>query len=499
MFQLLQSIGLLAITGIMVPLIIHLWNVKQGKTLKIGSIALLKESSRKSARSWKLMDLFLLILRCMLIILLAFLLSEPVRKKPIAPAHKAGWILIEKQNLNETYLKFRDRIDSLRKAGYELHYFNPRFEKIKDPDETLLTWKDTVDSGAISYWTLLKDLNHKLSGDHDVYLFTANRLSRVSGTRPEVHYNLRWYSYSPQDSVSEWIAEAYLDGPDKIRLIKARSERGSTIYSPEVIPATGNGEVLTTFVEGKLTAALKNTTHRIPVTVNISQTTITIFADRFAQDADYLQSALEAIRTYNGRNLKIQRFESITRIPRQQDWLFWLSHRPVPKHLIAKSRFIYKPGKPEIQTTSLKVCGELSITGEPLPIYKRIKADIPNQGASVWEDGFGSPVLTVKKTGQSADYAFYSRLDPSWSDLPWREEFPGYLHDLLFKKSDSTLQDKDLRATSQLQPYLQLSSPVKKKPAIIEEPLDRLFWLLAIGIFSLERILSHRKRRLSHG
>ena len=66
MLQLLNPIWLFAIGGIVIPLIIHLWNIKKGKTLKVGSISLLGESSRQSAKSLKLIDLLLLFLRCLL-------------------------------------------------------------------------------------------------------------------------------------------------------------------------------------------------------------------------------------------------------------------------------------------------------------------------------------------------------------------------------------------------------------------------------------------------
>lgn len=498
MFQLLQSIGLLAIAGITVPLIIHFWNVKQGKTLKIGSIALLKESSRKSARSWKLRDLLLLTLRCLLIILLAILLSEPIWKKQIAPSRKAGWVLIEKQNLSETYSKFRFRIDSLRQAGYELHYFNPGFEKVKNPDEALQIQKDTIKQEALSYWTLLKELDQKIEGNQDVYLFTLNRLSRVSGSRPSVNFNLRWYSYTPKDSVAEWIADAYLNGQEQIRLTRARSEGSLTIYSTEVIPATGNGEIQTEFVDGKLTAVLKNGPDQTPVTVNTGQMAISIFADQYVQDATYLESALEAIRAYNGRNLKIQRFQDISRIPGQQDWLFWLSDRPVPQRLVATNRFIYKPGKPTEISTVINVSGELSFSGEPVPLYKRIVSNPDITLASIWEDGFGDPILSVKKNRNSSDYLFYSRINPAWNDLPWREEFPGLIHDLLFN-ADSAVNGKDLRTTSQLLPDFQSAASSKKAPVTATVPLHRLFWLLALGVFILERVLAFKKRRATHG
>ena len=103
MFQLLNPIWLFGISGMIIPILIHLWNVKKGKTLKIGSVNLLDESSRQNARSLRLLDLLLLLLRCLLIIILSIFLSEPLWVSSNSSDQKGGWILIEKENFTETY------------------------------------------------------------------------------------------------------------------------------------------------------------------------------------------------------------------------------------------------------------------------------------------------------------------------------------------------------------------------------------------------------------
>ena len=127
MLQLLNPIWLFAIGGIVIPLIIHLWNIKKGKTLKVGSISLLGESSRQSAKSLKLIDLLLLFLRCLLLILLAFILAKPIWNNKNTEETNSGWILIEEENSREIYTNFKPEIDSLIGIGYEFHYFEPEF------------------------------------------------------------------------------------------------------------------------------------------------------------------------------------------------------------------------------------------------------------------------------------------------------------------------------------------------------------------------------------
>ena len=127
MFQLLQPIYLFAIAGILIPVIIHLWNIREGKILKVGSISLLQETARHQARSLKLKDLLLLLLRCLLIIILSFLLAEPVWKKQRSSTNEKGWVLIEKGGVAEAYQQYKAIIDSLKNAGFQFRYFNGGF------------------------------------------------------------------------------------------------------------------------------------------------------------------------------------------------------------------------------------------------------------------------------------------------------------------------------------------------------------------------------------
>ncbi|MFO7720744.1 MAG: BatA domain-containing protein, partial [Gillisia sp.] len=70
----------LALLGLAVPLAIHLWSKKEGRTIKIGSIQLLKQSDPKKSSSIKLNELWLLILRLLVISILVLILTTPQLK-----------------------------------------------------------------------------------------------------------------------------------------------------------------------------------------------------------------------------------------------------------------------------------------------------------------------------------------------------------------------------------------------------------------------------------
>ena len=99
MFQFLNPIWFFGAAALLIPVLIHLWNIRSGKVLKVGSISLINAASRKSSRSFKLLDIPLFILRCLLLFILALLLALPVWQKKIEAAKVKGWVLFPKENL----------------------------------------------------------------------------------------------------------------------------------------------------------------------------------------------------------------------------------------------------------------------------------------------------------------------------------------------------------------------------------------------------------------
>ncbi|HXO78162.1 MAG TPA: BatA domain-containing protein, partial [Puia sp.] len=73
----LQPIWLAAMAGIVLPVVVHFWNDRRGKVLRIGSISLLEGASQRKAWSRRISDWWLLLLRCLLLMALPMLLAGP--------------------------------------------------------------------------------------------------------------------------------------------------------------------------------------------------------------------------------------------------------------------------------------------------------------------------------------------------------------------------------------------------------------------------------------
>lgn len=241
MLQLVNPIALLALAAVIIPVLIHLWNVRKGKTLKVGSIALLAESSKQPARSRRITNWPLFLLRCLLLLLLAFLLANPVwesRKKNLSK----GWVLVPADHLSIAYQQHGLLIDSLLKTGFELHDLSPTFDNISLEDTA--SFKTTRELTA-SPWMLLKKLDAGLPKNFRVYLFADNQLKHYYGERPTSQLKLYWNELAVSNSTSN-----------------------------DALPDT-------------------------------SSVRITIYAGKNNADAHYIKAALRAIDQYTGRDIII--------------------------------------------------------------------------------------------------------------------------------------------------------------------------------------------------
>ena len=353
--------------GIIIPVLIHLWNQKPGKILKIGSIALLTESSKQYARSFRLNELLVLLLRCLLIIFLALVLAKPQWLQPFNPVKQKGWILADKQNLSQVYTHFKPMIDSLIKAGFEFHDFNTGFKKEK-LEEALKSSADTTGKNAVSYWSLIADLDEKIPSKFPLYLFTGSSLKNFRGNKPNSSLDLNWHTYIDTDAVSVSINAAYLISPDSARLVMTNSRPSSTFYTTEDITVSKNQnpDFHITNTENTLLVSFHDSK---PVSIDTSTLHISIFTDSYIHDARYLQAAIEAIQQFSRKKIKVTVINNEANIPSKQDWLFWLSAQPLKNIDQANNILTYEKGK-EQTVHSWLTAKNMQLASQRISLYK---------------------------------------------------------------------------------------------------------------------------------
>ncbi|MBW4888291.1 BatA domain-containing protein [Mucilaginibacter sp. HMF5004] len=490
----LNPIWFLAVAAVLIPVVIHLWNITPGKTLKVGSIALMGEASRQSSRSFRLLDILLLMLRCLILVSLAGLLAMPLLSHLANNSKIKGWVMIPGNNFKETYARFKKPVDSLTAAGYEFHYFNAGFAKAN----LLEVLKDTTkvtDSTAANYWDMLARLNGKAPARLPVYLFTDNAAKHFGGNKPTIIANLKWQTYSPADSTSEWLEKAWFTKDNNIRVVKGDSHQYGTTFSTYTVqPGQSNALFNAAITNGGVTVSLKSKPQQT-VIADTSVFRIAVVADNGEPDANYLNAALKAIAPLIPHNVKLVNYTNALQVKQKQTWLFWLAKKPVdvPAAQLADNLFVYQTGKEQVVNSWL---GNVQV-----PVYKLIISEKKDEQI-VWHDGFGKPVLTSEQSKGFKLYRFYSRFSPAWSDLVWNDNFPRMLLALVSDEqlsAQSAANDKRVMAYKQMMPVM--SNNGKQTLAGMADDIDlsHYVWLVLILAFFAERWLSHQKTKTANG
>ncbi|MBS1519387.1 MAG: BatA domain-containing protein [Bacteroidetes bacterium] len=481
----LNPIWFFALAAISIPVAIHLWNIRKGKTLKVGSIALITAASQKKTVSRRLSDILLLLLRCLLLILIAFILAIPLWNRSNYSSKTKRWVLIPKESVKEAYQKFKPKIDSFNKAGFEFHYFDKGFAK-GDFNKALADTAHYSNSDA-SYWTLIQQLSGQIPSSLPVYVFTSNNTTHFTGEKPQVSLNLHWQTYTPSDSISRWIQKAWLTNNGDIEVMQGNSNPTGTSYKNYSLRS---GDQSTKFSvhsdNGKLSVGLKNSNQQIPV--DTSTWRFSIYADKNSPDAGYLKAALQSIIQFTKHKAVVKQYTDESQIPSQQSWLFWLSLKPINKQVQSDNLFVYESGK--VGHTNSWV--EAEVPDKKIELYKSIATK--DKSFPIWKDGFGNPVLSFENQSGKNLYHFYSRFDPSWSDLVWSDEFPKMILELIVGPATEPdfKHDKRILSDQQIMPVITNEPRASVEKVRDRIDLSRYIWLLLALTFFAERWLAHR-------
>ena len=466
--------------------------------MQVGSISLMLQSDRQQAKSIRLKDLLLLLIRCLLIILLALLLARPQYTKPLGVTNTKGWLLIEKEQVKAAYKQYQPLIDSLNNAGFLFHYFEDEFKEL--PFTKALNEVDTLQQSTLkSYWQLLARLNQEVPAQLPVYLFTTNKLIHFTGRRPNVNLDLHWITINVADNTSRFITNAYENTHGQLAISVANSKQGGT--SAETLKSNRNAlpSFITYQADSNLVSMKGGKEHQAPL--DTSTLHVWIYAGKYSNDAFYLKAALEAIKSFTDYKISYTITKNTADIPAKPGWLFWLSDELIPVNIGAKNVMHYARGVEVNIASWLMIENNSNGQDQAINISKMIQPGKQPREQSIWTDGYGTPLLTAN-TGTNNSYTFYSHFNPEWNGLVWNRYFPELILNLLYPENNTTLNSSDIRVMerSQLLPVSNVANSFDKQKFTQVIPLDKWFWVLAFLLFCLERLLSFKtKKEALHG
>lgn len=304
-----------ALLGLAVPLAIHLWSMKEGRTIRVGSIRLLRESDPKKTSSFRLNEIWLLLLRMLVLSLLVLILAEPHLER--SSKNSPLTYLVEPSLLS--YEEVQLILDTLP-ADVSIKLLQsefPDFEK-----ENL-----QPDYSVPNYWQLVKEM--KALPTDSIIVFTNAFISGIKGNRPQLQKNVTWIVLDPGGANRE-VVQAISKG-DEVELTWIESDHKLLKFEKENF--SKQSEQLN-FSPGKDSISVSSGGEAIQVKIKpVDSLSILIVKNAiFEQEVKYIMASYAAIEDYLGQPVDVEVVKEEDFI-NSEDYMtvVWLSELPAPK------------------------------------------------------------------------------------------------------------------------------------------------------------------------
>ena len=511
MLQLLSPAGLWALASLALPLAIHLWRPPP-QTVRLGSLRFLDNLPHRRLRNLRWRERALLAVRLALLTTLALLLAGPHWRQR-ASTGPQRWALLDPAAAVSG--DSAARLRRLHDDGYSVHQLAPGFPP---PDAA------PASAPPSDLWSLLREADATLPAGSTLAVFTPGRLAALQGTRPALrHCRVEWITTPDSAGATQsWIESLRVSAssgtPGKGRALVGTSDAASTRFADVPVPTARNApadpaiELSSDATKARISLPTPGPwvrADRAPVTLRL---VILHDPDR-AEDARSVEAAARAVAAVTGQAL------AINVLPAGNDpdpghppadWLFWLSARPVPSALTDGTANLLSdaespPRDAPASTEDWLVAppgtpGSAALGAASVRLWRRVPDAQPLAAdtATLWTDSHGDPLLTLQRTSDGRRWQFDSRFHPDWTDLPRTTALPAFMEGLLFPPpaipADSA-HDRRLADPSQLSVSLSPAPANAPMPASLRTngvDLHWPLWLLAAGLFAVERLLSRR-------
>lgn len=294
-----------ALFGLLVPIAIHLWSKKEGKTIKVGSIELLRESESKQTSSFKPNEFWLLVLRMLIISLIVMVLAEPQWK--LKSKNSAITYLIEPSLLSNQ--KASNILNSIDDAD-NIRLLMRGFPEFKNSDLDILT------AETPNYWQLANEM-YEIATD-SIVVYTNALNSGFKGMRPVISKNIEWILLDPEQSVKKLPIKARkIDA--NIELLSMNSNTEHTTFEKTIVKASD-------FDITELELVVEN-----------SIKILMYYDDTFVNDSKILEASLVAASKHINKTFEITKTKEITDLSFNTfDLIIWLSENNQPPNEVVK-------------------------------------------------------------------------------------------------------------------------------------------------------------------
>jgi len=299
--------------GLAIPIAIHLWSKKEGKTIQIGSIKLLSDEDSKQSSSISLNELLLLFLRLFIITLLVLVMAEPQIKKETI--NSPIIYIIEPSLVNNKSVA--SLVDSLKMEA-SVKFLKEGFPEFNDDVF------ERSDFRTPNYWQLAKEME-SLHTD-SIVVFTNAFKSGIKGKRPIVAKNIEWLIFDtvkPQDIVIEATQKK-----EAIQLLSLLSDDKNLLFKKEHV----SGNKISKNVSKDSIKATTNKQQKWIALSTEDTINILLFYDKqFTNQSIYIEAGLNAISKHLEQPIKLQKTQDSSNLDISvYNKIVWLSKSAIP-------------------------------------------------------------------------------------------------------------------------------------------------------------------------
>lgn len=321
-----QPIYLWALLGLLVPLVIHLWSRKAGKTVKVGSIQWLIASENTRFSSIQFNEVGLYIIRSVLVLLAVLVLLDlsTIQDKNPGKLNKQ-WILAEETMLSNAIA--RPQIDSLIKKGNALHLLKAGMPLLAtDEVQKIKVRASSAKPTGVNYWSFLQELDVRPDAPEKVIVFARNAQQHFAGKRPELGMKVEWQDL-PLAHKQVFLVDALQLPNDSLQLSIGVSNENGTHLMKEKIKEQTNTKIKdlpSIIVRDHKVSFAEAPEMGIEIRQPKPQTVQLVYDKEFALDQQYLTAALQAVGEYNGVKVSVSAFRQY-RDTLKTNWLMVLT------------------------------------------------------------------------------------------------------------------------------------------------------------------------------
>ena len=302
--------------GLLVPIAIHLWSKREAKIIKMGSIKFLTPSDSKQSSRIKLNELWLFILRMLIITIIAIIISEPQWQS-------------KSKNSTITYVVDPALLNTgaIDKIITEINYSS----EVRLLAENLPIWDKDVaynqENNTPNYWQLLQEMNF-LDSDSIVVLSHAY-VQGFKGKRSEISKPIKWIPFDSVNAKKQPLQ--IIQKSQNLEIISVFTSKNQTAIIKEKVKANNNS-IQYNATKDSVTIEANGKTRMLPITREKPVKILFNFSDSLKINQPFLETSFKVLTTYLDRSFDLQEIvKSDTTDFEKFDLVIWFNAGDIPE------------------------------------------------------------------------------------------------------------------------------------------------------------------------